>query len=174
MTRFITSMAFVVVVPGVGYAQHSAMPKDMTHEEHLAQMKKDADLKARGARAMGFDQDKATHRFVLTSTGGMIEVEADKPIDLDVRDAIRAHLSTIAREFAAGSFDAPFATHAEMPPGVEELRRLRSRITYTFERTDRGGRVRIVSANPDAVRAVHTFLRYQIAEHRTGDPLDPH
>jgi hypothetical protein len=76
VTRFITSMAFVVVVPGVGYAQQSGMPKGMTHEEHLAQMKKDADLKARGARAMGFDQDRATHHFVLTSAGGTIELEA--------------------------------------------------------------------------------------------------
>jgi hypothetical protein len=91
-----------------------------------------------------------------------------------VREAIRPRLSTIAREFATGNFDAPLATHAEAPPGVPELQRLTSAITYTFEPTDRGGRVRIVSANPGAIRAVHAFLRYQIAEHRTGDSLDPH
>jgi hypothetical protein len=173
MKRIMTATALVFIVSGrFGYAQHSNMPTGMTHEEHLAEMKKDGALKARGGRAMGFDQDTATHHFVLTGDGGIIEVEANDPHDLVVRDSIRAHLSTIAREFANGSFDTPFATHAEVPPGVPELRRLTNAIAYRFEPTDRGGRVRMVSAHADAIRALHAFLRYQIAEHRTGDPLD--
>lgn len=175
MTRFTTALALVLIVSGrFGYAQHSDMPPGMTHEPHLAEMNKDAALKARGARAMGFDQDKATHHFVLTDTGGLIEVDANDPRDLVTRDSIRTHLSTIAREFASGNFDKPFATHADVPPGVPELRRLTNAIAYTFEPTDRGGRVRIVSANANAIRALHAFLRYQVAEHRTGDPIDPH
>jgi len=175
MTRFTIAFALALIVSGrFGYAQHSDMPAGMTHQQHLADMEKDAALKARGARAMGFDQDRAAHHFALTDTGGIIEVEANDPRDLVMRDSIRAHLSAIAREFAAGNFDKPFATHADVPPGVPELRRLRTEITYTVETTDKGGRVRIVSANDDAIRAVHAFLRYQIVEHRTGDPLDPH
>jgi hypothetical protein len=175
MARFTISLALVLIVSGrFGYAQHSDTPAGMTHEQHLAEIHRDAALKARGARAMGFDQDKATHHFALTSTGGIIEVEAKDSRDLVMRDAIRAHLSTIAREFAAGNFDKPFATHAEVPPGVPELRRKTHAIAYTFEATDRGGRVRMVSANADAIRALHAFLRYQIVEHRTGDPLGAH
>jgi len=170
MKRFTTALALALIVSGrFLYAQHSDMPSGMTHEQHLAEMKKDAALKARGARAMGFDQDKATHHFRLTDSGGIIEVEANDPHDLVVRDSIRTHLSTIAREFASGNFDKPFATHAEVPPGVPELQRLTNAITYTFEPTDTGGRVRMVSGNADAIRALHTFLRYQIREHRTGD-----
>lgn len=172
MTRFITAVALAFIAWGrLGSAQHADMPTDLTHDEHLASMDKDAALKARGARAMGFDQGKATHHFVLTDSGGIIDVEGTDPRDVVVRDSIRAHLSAIAREFADGAFDKPFATHAEVPPGVSELRRLRNAIAYTFEPTDRGGRVRMVSAHADAIRALHAFLRYQIVEHRTGDPL---
>ena len=118
MKRFTAALALALIVSGrFLYAQHSDMPAGMTHEQHLAEMKKDAGLKARGARAMGFDQDKATHHFRLTDSGGIIEVEANDPRDLVMRDSIRTHLSTIAREFASGNFDKPFATHAEVPPG---------------------------------------------------------
>jgi len=175
MKRFTTALALVLIVSGrFLYAQHSDMPAGMTHAQHLAEMKKDAALKARGARAMGFDQDQATHHFVLTDTGGIIEVEANDPRDLVMRDSIRTHLSTIAREFAGGNFAKPFATHGEVPPGVPELRRLANEIAYTFEPTDSGGRVRMVSGDAGAIRALHAFLRYQIVEHRTSDPLDLH
>jgi len=38
--------------------QHPAMPAGMSHQEHLRQLQKDAELKKRGALSMGFDQDK--------------------------------------------------------------------------------------------------------------------
>ena len=41
--------------------QHPTMPAGMSHEEHLEQMAKDAELKKRGTLAMGFDQDKTAH-----------------------------------------------------------------------------------------------------------------
>jgi hypothetical protein len=62
-------------------------------------------------------------------------------------------------------------THAEVPPGVETMKRLARRIRYAFEATPRGGLVRIATDDAAARRAVHEFLRYQIAEHATGDPL---
>ena len=60
-------------------------------------------------------------------------------------------------------------THAENPPGSARMAQLRSTIEYTYEDRSRGGRVRIRSSNPDAVRAVHEFLHYQIREHHTAD-----
>src|SRR5690349_13469364 len=51
-----------------------AMPPGMTHEEHLKQLQKDADLKKRGAAAMGFDQETTAHHFLLLPDGGAIEV----------------------------------------------------------------------------------------------------
>jgi hypothetical protein len=90
-------------------AQHAQMPSGMTHEQHLAQMKKDAELKARGATAMCFDRDAVEHHFVLFENGGAIEVRAVRPDDSATRTAVRSHLQTIARDFAAGVFDKPFA-----------------------------------------------------------------
>jgi hypothetical protein len=65
-------------------------------------------------------------------------------------------------------FDKPFRTHAEFPPGVPALRRLRSSLSYTYEATPRGGLVRIDTGNRAARDAVHAFLRYQIREHGSG------
>jgi hypothetical protein len=130
-------------------------------------------MKARGAAAMGFDQDAAQHHFLLFDDGGAIEVTAVRGADTATRSAIRGHLQTIAREFANGVFDAPFATHAETPAGVPALQQFKASLTYTYEDTASGGRVRIRTSHPDALEGVHAFLRYQIVEHKTGDPLLP-
>jgi len=151
-------------------AQHPQMPAGMSHEEHMKQMQKDTELKERGARAMGFDQDKTTHHFRLTSSGGAIEVSVKDPADTGNRAIVRDHLREISRDFGRGVFDAPFATHGEVPPGVAVMQRLKEAIAYTYEETADGAMVRIHTANQEALDAVHAFLRYQIKEHATGDP----
>jgi hypothetical protein len=152
-------------------AQHPQMPPGMTHEEHLAQMKKDEELKRRGAAAMGFDQDRTTHHFLLTADGGAIEVSVNHASDVTDRDAIRSHLKEITAEFAHGDFAKPFATHGEIPPGVKTMQQRLRAITFRYEDTVDGGRVLIVTADRKAKTAVQEFLRYQIREHSTGDPL---
>ena len=161
----------VVAAGSRARAQHPAMPVEMTHEEHLAQMKKDAEMKQRGAQAMGFDQETTAHHFRLTKAGGRIEVSTTAPADIAGRDQIRSHLKEIAGEFAKGNFEKPFMTHAEVPPGVEAMKQMVGKIRYSFTATARGGVVRIETDDAAARRAVHEFLRYQIAEHATGDPL---
>jgi len=44
-------------------------------------------------------------------------------------------------------------------------------ITYRYRETTMGGRVDIITKDPDALAALHEFLAYQIKEHQTGDPL---
>lgn len=168
MTLLYTLLCAIAVFAGQA---HPTMPPDMTHEEHQRQMAKDAELKRRGADAMGFDQDKATHHFRLTQSGGAIEVAANDPADADLRASIRTHLEAIAASFANGVFDQPLATHGEMPPGVGVMVQRKKAITYSYEETAAGGRVRIESNDSAARQAVHEFLRYQIREHRTGDSL---
>ena len=101
----------VLVLAGFPFAsvaaQHPAMPAGMTHEEHMAQMKKDVDMKQHGQMAMGFDQDKATHHFALTASGGVIAVTANDEADLATRDQIRTHLREIAAAFGRGDFGSP-------------------------------------------------------------------
>ena len=52
------------------------------------------------------------------------------------------------------------------------MQKLKTEITYEFEEIDRGAAVRISTKNADALQAIHAFLRSQITEHKTGDPLE--
>jgi hypothetical protein len=134
----------------------------------------DPHLKHRGAAAMGFDQDKTAHHFLLFEDGGAIDVSVKDASDTTNRDAIRAHLPHIALLFGDGNFEAPMFVHdTKTVPGVAALAAMKSSLKYTYSETPRGGRVDIVSTNAEAVKAVHQFLRFQITDHKTGDPLTP-
>jgi hypothetical protein len=158
-------------VAAVPSAQHPGMPAGMTHDAHLAQMEKERELKQRGAAAMGFDQDSATHHFRLSPTGGDIEVATNDAADSAGRDQIRMHLRNIAADFASGNFAAPFATHGEVPPGVTTMQARKNTLTFTYQDRAHGGAVRLRTTDARTRQAVHEFLRYQIREHATGDPL---
>ena len=164
-------IGIAVLFVNVAVAQGHVMPAGMTHEQHLEQMKKQAEMKKRGNASMGFDQDKTTHHFFLSREGGMIQVENNDAEDIASRDLIRSHLQTISKQFAKGDFTAPFKTHNETPPGVPAMQRLTAEISYGYEEKPKGAVVRISSRNRKAVKAVHQFLQYQIKEHATGDPL---
>jgi hypothetical protein len=127
----------------------------------------------RGDHQMGFSHEKTTHHFRLTKEGGAIEVTANDPNDTESRDQIRQHLTHIAVMFSSGNFDAPMFIHDQTPPGVPAMKRLKSQIKYEFESLELGGRVTISSSNREAIGAVHDFLRFQITDHQTGDPLKP-
>ena len=129
-------------------------------------------LDERGAHVMGFDQQKTTHHFYLYPDGGAIDVSANDPRDETDITAARAHLPHIAKMFGDGDFSAPVLVHATNVPGTAELARFKDRLSSRYEETPRGGRVNIVTADPDALAALHTFLRFQIADHKTGDSPD--
>jgi len=61
--------------------------------------------------------------------------------------------------------------HSETPPGAEVMQKLKAEISYKYQETERGALIRISTTNADALNAVHDFLKYQITEHMTGDPL---
>ena len=152
-------------------AQHPTMPPGMSHEEHLRQLQKDQALKQRGAEAMGFDQDQADHHFLLRPDGGEIIVTAKAADDAKTIGEIRSHFHEIAESFAAGVFEKPLATHDEMPPGATTLAANKSRVRYTYQERPAGASVVIATDDSATVAAIHDFLRYQIVEHKTGDPL---
>jgi hypothetical protein len=132
----------------------------------------DHDMEKRGDHVMGFSHEKTTHHFRLFKDGGAIEVETNDANDAASRDQIRQHLSHIAKMFAEGNFKAPMLIHDQTPAGVEIMARHKAEIRYTFEPTERGGRIRIATGNDDVQSAIHDFLRFQISEHQTGDPKE--
>ena len=145
----------------------ASSPSGNTHARH-----DDSEMNARGDKAMGFSQGKTTHHFRLLDDGGAIEVEANDSQDTSSRASIRQHLAYIAEAFSSGDFDVPMFVHDQTPPGVPLMKRLKADIKYEFEQTERGGRLRIKTANAEALAAVQAFLRFQIEEHQTGDPTD--
>ena len=141
-----------------------ALLQQPTHDHH-------ADVNRRGDVVMGFSHEKTTHHFRLRPTGGEIEIVANDATDTESSAQIRGHLAHIAQMFRDGDFTAPMLIHARNPPGTKTMTRLNERITYTLEEAPGGARVRIATADAQALAAVHEFLRFQITDHRTGDPL---
>src|SRR6185437_660039 len=139
---------------------------------YAQQPKTDEQMNQRGDHIMGFDHTKTTHHFLLQAAGGSIEVTANSSDDVESSEQIRMHLRHIARMFAEGNFKAPMLIHDQTPPGVPVMQQLKSEIEYNFEEIDRGAAVRISTKNPTAFKAIHDFLRFQIKEHKTGDPLN--
>jgi len=82
------------------------------------------------------------------------------------------HLGHIAKLFGEGDFSIPMFVHDSIPPGVTSMKLLKEKIDYTYEQIDAGGRVSIVTGDPLARAAIHDFLRFQITDHGTGDPLE--
>lgn len=119
---------------------------------------------------MGFSHAVSRHTFRLTPDGGAIELRAKNGSDRATVSAIRKHLREIARDFERGDFSTPEMIHAGTPDGVPVMLERRHHIRYRYENIDTGGRVRIVTRDEAARHAVHAFLRFQIDEHRTGDP----
>ena len=124
-------------------------------------------LRARGANAMGVDQYTSTHRFDALPDGGRIELQRDED-DAQGVATIRAHLQGIAAAFARGDFATPAMVHAREVPGTAAMRARASAIRYEYRPLPRGGEVRITTADPEALRAVHAFLAFQRSDHRVG------
>jgi hypothetical protein len=133
--------------------------------EHQHQVDKNGD------KAMGFSHEKTTHHFLLRADGGVIQVDANSGDDKESRDQIQTHLGHIATMFAAGDFNTPMLVHSVMPPGTAAMTKLRADIKYSYESSAQGGRVVIATSNKEALAAVHEFLKFQIKDHATGDPL---
>jgi hypothetical protein len=144
---------------------HAACPM---HAAHTA-----SEVDRRGDQVMGFAHSATTHHFRLARDGGAIEIAANDAADAASVAAIRGHLTAVAEAFGRGDFAMPEAIHGELPPGAETLAARRAELDYRYEETAAGARVRILARTPESLAAVHEFLRFQITEHHTGDPLDP-
>jgi len=171
--KIVLAVVVCLVVCAVVIAQQTTTETPKPEPQMMCPMH-DAHMKMneRSEKGMGFSQTSTTHHFFLRANGGVIQVEANDPGDASSRNSIRMHLGHIAQAFQKGDFDIPMFVHDTVPPGVPEMKELQNDIRYSFEETASGGRVVISSSNKKALRAIHQFLRFQIAEHKTGDPIE--
>lgn len=121
---------------------------------------------------MGFSQTTTKHQFILTNNGGIIQVTANDPKDTEQIKAIQTHLAHIAAMFSEGNFAIPHFVHDQTPPGVAAMKELKGTIHYSPEPLSNGGRVKIETSLPEGIAAVHDFLKFQIKDHQTGDPVE--
>jgi hypothetical protein len=128
-------------------------------------------VETRGDHAMGFNHELTHHHFRLYEDGGAIQVAPNASADTKSRDAIRSHLKMITSMFSAGNFSIPMFVHDVTVPGTVTMKQLKDQIIYTYQDMEGGGEVLIQARDPKAVLAIHNFLRFQIHDHSTGDPL---
>ena len=148
------------IIPSQGTGVTKAPSKEHQHQ-----------VEQSGDQAMGFSHEKTTHHFLLRENGGVIQVDANSADDRESREQIQGHLGHIAKMFAAGDFNTPMLVHSMMPPGTATMTKLKAVLKYTYEASPKGGWVVIATSNKEALKAVHEFLRFQIKDHATGDPL---
>lgn len=117
----------------------------------------------------GMSHAASAHSFRLFADGGAIELRANDANDRATIDAIRTHLQTIVAQFHDGDFSTPAFVHGYKPDGVAAMEHARKDIAYRYEALERGGRIRITTRSAAALAAIHDFLRFQVAEHRTGN-----
>jgi hypothetical protein len=166
-----TVIAFLIFgVLQLAAQEMQSCPMHKGHMKEAAQHQ--ADVDKHGDEAMGFPLDKTSHHFRLYSDGGAIEVTVNDGKDSQNMQAIRSHLTHIVTMFSNGEFSIPMFVHDQVPPGVPVMKEKRTETSYSFEELAAGGRVRIKTKNPDALKAIHEFLRFQIDDHHTGDATD--
>lgn len=122
----------------------------------------------RGDHEMGLLHEIDDSPF-LTTPGWKVSLSND-PKDAKSREEIQQHLGHIVTMFRNNDFQIPMLIHDRVPPGVPVMKKKRDAITYSYAATESGGLVRIKTANPQALKAIHEFLIFQIRDHRIGDP----
>jgi uncharacterized protein YjhX (UPF0386 family) len=116
-----------------------------------------AALQARGGQV--------THRFDALADGGRIELQRDVDDPVAV-GRIRHHLRKTADALATG--DATLAAFAHMReiPGMAVMVARKDRIEYVYRDLPRGGELRLVTNDSDAIRAIHEFVAFHREHHR--------
>ncbi|HEY0970127.1 MAG TPA: hypothetical protein VGE02_04010 [Gemmatimonadales bacterium] len=135
------------------------------HDAHDIPDSAFARLQERGRVAMGVDQYTSRHVFEALPDGGRIVLTRDAADTAGVT-TIRAHMRDIAEAFSKGDFSTPFGVHAGEVPGTRVMAARRAHIRYEPRDVPGGGELRIITTDPDALRAVHEFLAFQRKDHR--------
>jgi hypothetical protein len=128
-------------------------------------MSHEAMIEAAGAQVMPFDQNKTTHVFQKTDSGGVESVVAKDPADQEQIGLIRAHLAEEARKFRQGNYEDPAKIHGMDMPGLKELAAGYSRVDVRYEDLPDGGRITYSSSDPALVAALHAWFDRQLMDH---------
>jgi hypothetical protein len=107
-----------------------------------------AGVNARGYQSMGFSHEKTTHHFHLLANGGAIEMQSNEPTDAASQGGYPSAFGDDRSKFSQVDFAIPMFIHATVSPGVETMKRLKSKIAYEAENTV--GRAQLRTTTHDA------------------------
>jgi hypothetical protein len=127
-----------------------------------------AAVQTRGAAVMGVDQYTSAHVFEDLADGGRIALVRKDSSDSAGVATIRGHMRNIADAFAKGDFSAPGMVHMQKVPGTDVMAAKRAAIRYQVADLPGGAEVRLTTADPAAVSAIHEFLAFQRMDHRAA------
>lgn len=162
MSRYRTAASITVLAGALALAACGPAPR--------ADAATDADfaaLQARGEVGMGVDQYVSTHVFDALPDGGRIEYQHDSG-DPEGVAMIREHLQEIQAAFEAGDFSTPAFVHGRDVPGTDVMAARREHIDYRYEDLPRGGELRLVTSDPEALEAIGAFMAFQRDDHRAA------
>ncbi len=126
-------------------------------------------LNARFSRVLGVSVEKVVLHFYLVKNGGVIDLTAKDPKDSITVNAIQKYLQNQKELWEKGKESAVTHIHERPPEAAATMRKLRNDITFYTAKTDAGAVLRMFSINDQARGAIQDYLKFEIAEHKTGD-----
>jgi len=119
----------------------------------------------RGNIAMGFEQEKITHKFIPTETGGEIIIMPINASDSNTLNQIREHIIDIQNDFSKGNFTKPFFIHAEQVPGTKTMNEKKDLIQYDIRQANNGSILSMITKDKEVTNAIRDFMEYQGSKH---------
>ena len=180
MIKIFTLLLFVVVI--VGFSVREILAPSMSdhghldHSEHMNQTaheERQAGVAERGVDVMPFNLHDTIHHFVKNSEGGIQQVVARLPDNVDQVQLVRDHLKEIRERFLQGDFSGPAHIHGSDMPGLRELKESEpGQIKITYADIASGAELSYQTSNTRLVTALHTWFDAQLSDH--GEDANDH
>lgn len=118
-----------------------------------------------GSHVMPFSLEETTHIFKQNPLGGVEQVLVKDPTNKNQIALIQMHLEYEAHNFRRGNFKDPVTIHGENMPGVTDLSKRATDITFTYHALANGAEIVYSSKDPNAISAIHTWFGAQVKDH---------
>jgi hypothetical protein len=111
---------------------------------------------AQGQNA-GSPHQHPAHVISILADGGSMAVRGATG-DAEQLTHVRQHLQQLTTALTTGHLASP--AHLQCVPGAAEIATERASITYVYTELPAGAELRMLTANPAALAAIHAFLKH--------------
>lgn len=150
---------------GIGLVMAGAIASGQNHVKADEHVSRQAMIHERGSLVMPFDLKKTVHVFRTTKDGGIQQVRARDPGDVEQIHLIQQHLTGEAERFARGDFSDPGALHGEDMPGLQVLERSGGALTVSYRDLPDGAALAYTTRDPKVLKGIHQWFAAQLHDH---------